>query len=59
MLRRIILTGLALALAGVAIATWGSIGSAAMVLCLLLMGIALLYQRFLINQDRDDWQSTT
>jgi hypothetical protein len=57
MLRTGILILLALLMAVVAIVTWGSIGSAVMVLCLLLMGGALAYQRFLTNRDEDLWQS--
>ena len=56
MLRTGILILLALLMAVVAIVTWGSIGSAVMVLCLLLMGAALAYQRFLTNRDEDLWQ---
>ena len=56
MLRRILLTLFALGILGVALATWGSIGSVAMVMCLLLMGASLLYQRFLTNRDEDLWQ---
>lgn len=57
MVRTVLLGLLALVLTVIAIATWGSIGSAVMVLCLLLMGAALAYQRFLTNRDEDLWQS--
>lgn len=57
MLRKIILIGLALLLLFTAIATWGSIGSIIMLLCLLLMGAALAYQRFLTNREDDAWQT--
>ena len=57
MLRRILLIGFAILLACIAIATWGSIGSATMVFCLLMMGASVLYQHFLTNQENDDWQS--
>ena len=56
MVRRILLLGFALLLAIVAIATWGSIGSAALIFCLLMMGASLLYQHFLTNRENDDWQ---
>ena len=56
MLRKVILILLALAILAVAIATWGSIGSVCMILCLLLMAASLLYQRFLTNREEDDWQ---
>ena len=56
MVRKVILILLALAILAVAIVTWGSIGSACMILCLLLMAASLLYQRFLTNREEDDWQ---
>ena len=34
-----------------AVATWGSVGSMAMVFCLILMGLSLLYQHFITNRD--------
>ena len=57
MVRLGILSLLALVLVALMIATWGSIGSVIMMLCLILMGAALLYQRFLTNRDEDQWQS--
>ena len=56
MLRRLPLILLVLALLAVAIATWGSIGSVCMILCLLLMPATVLYQKFLTNADEDLWQ---
>lgn len=50
--RKILLVLLALVLLTVAILTWGSVGSVAMVFCLILMGLSLLYRHFMI--DRDD-----
>ena len=47
MLRITALVGLALVMLTVMIATWGSIGSAAMAMGLITMGAALLYRRFL------------
>ena len=41
----------------VMIATWGSIGSAAMAMGLITMGAALLYQRFLNREDPDQWDN--
>ena len=35
--------------------TWGSLGSAALVFCLILMGASLLYQRFLTNNEENDF----
>ena len=42
---------LAIVMLVVAILTWGSVGSLVMVLCLILMGLSLLYNHFLINRD--------
>ena len=57
MLRIAALVGLALVMAIVMIATWGSIGSAAMAMGLITMGAALLYQRFLNREDPDQWDN--
>ena len=38
-----------------AICTWGSLGSAVCVYCLIIMGAALLYQRFLNHRNEDDF----
>ncbi len=46
-----ILVILAIVMLVVAVATWGSIGSMAMVFCLILMGLSLLYQHFITNRD--------
>lgn len=42
---------LAVVMLVVAILTWGSVGSLVMVLCLILMGLSLLYNHFIINRD--------
>ena len=57
MLRIAALVGLALVMAIVMIATWGSIGSAAMAMGLITMGAALLYRRFLNREDPDQWDN--
>ena len=54
--RRIVLIALALFLVTVMILTWGSLGSAVMALCLILMVSSLLFQKFLTNRDADDFQ---
>ena len=54
--RRILLIALALFLVTVMILTWGSLGSAVMALCLILMVSSLLFQKFLTNRDADDFQ---
>jgi hypothetical protein len=50
-LRIAILAVLAIVLLVIAILTWGSAGSIAMILCLILMGLSLLYNHFIINRD--------
>ena len=57
--RKILLLAVALTLLAVTIATWGSMGSVLTALCLLMMGGALAYQRFLTNRDEDDYQMET
>ena len=46
-----LLVVLAVVMLVVAILTWGSVGSLVMVLCLILMGLSLLYNHFIINRD--------
>ena len=46
---------LAAALLLAAVCTWGSLGSAVCVYCLIIMGAALLYQRFLNHRNEDDF----
>ena len=55
-IRTILLIAFALFLVTVMILTWGSLGSAVMALCLILMVSSLLFQRFLTNRDADDFQ---
>ena len=57
MLRIAALVGLALVMAIVMIATWGSIGSAVMAMGLISMISALLYRRFLNRDDPDLWDT--
>ena len=54
--RTCLLILLALGLIIVSIATWGSLGSAVCVYCVIIMGAALLFKRFLINRNGDDYQ---
>ena len=56
-LRGILLILVALGLLVLAIATWGSLGSAVCILCLISMGSALLVKRFLINRDDSPFDS--
>ena len=46
----------ALGLLGLSIGTWGSLGSAVCIYCLITMGAALLFKRFLINRNSEDYQ---
>ena len=57
MLRIFALVLLAAVMVIVMIATWGSIGSAAMAMGLISMGAALLYRRFLNREDPDQWDN--
>ena len=57
MLRIVALVALAAVMVIVMIATWGSIGSAAMAMGLITMGAALLYRRFLNREDPDQWDN--
>lgn len=54
-LRKLLLLLFAVGILAVIVLTWGSIGSAALVFCLILMGASLLYQRFLTNRDDNDF----
>ena len=54
--RSILLVALAAVLLTVMILTWGSIGSAVMCFCLIMLAASLLYQRFLTNRDAEDYQ---
>ena len=55
--RTILLLLAALGLLVLAIATWGSMGSAVCILCLISMGSALLVKKFLINRDDSPFDS--
>ena len=54
-MRRLLLPLLAAGMIWVMVTTWGSIGSAVMAFGLIIMGCALLYQRFLNRDDPDQW----
>ena len=54
-MRKLLLILLAVAMLATAITTWGSIGSIAMIFGLILMGAALVYQRFLTNREDNDF----
>ena len=57
MLRTILLILVALGLGVLALCTWGSVGSAVCILCLITMGSALLVKKFLINRDESPFDS--
>lgn len=57
MLQTILLILVALGLLALAICTWGSVGSAVCILCLISMGSALLVKKFLINRDESPFDS--
>ena len=56
MVRTILLIVLAAVLLGTAILTWGSLGSAVCIYGLIMMGAALIYQRFLTHRSEDDFK---
>lgn len=55
--KMILLLSVALGLLVLAVCTWGSVGSAVCVLCLMTMGSALLVKKFLINRDDSPFDS--
>lgn len=55
--RLILLSLVALGLTALALCTWGSVGSAVCILCLMSMGSALLVKKFLINRDDSPFDS--
>lgn len=57
MLRTVLLILIALGLLALALCTWGSVGSAVCILCLITMGSALLVKKFLINRDESPFDS--
>ena len=57
MLRIAALVLMAAVMVTLMIATWGSVGSAAMAMGLITMGAALLYRRFLNREDPDQWDN--
>lgn len=57
MIRTILLALMALGLLILGVITWGSVGSAVCIYSLITMGAGLLFQRFLINRDSDQFDS--
>ena len=54
--RTALLVILALVMVIVAIVTWGSVGSAMCAFCLIIMVSALLYRKFVLERDEDDFK---
>lgn len=54
----ILLSVIALGMLALAIATWGSVGSILCVFCLLIMAVAVLYRKLILDRDEDtfDWE---
>ena len=55
--RGLLLILVGLGLLALAVFTWGSVGSAVCVLCLISMGSALLVKKFLVNRDESPFDS--
>ena len=53
--QKILLVLLAAALVTLLVCTWGSLGSAATLLCLITLCSALLFQKCMTNRDPDDF----
>jgi len=54
-LRKYLLLVVAALMLAVAIATWGSVGSVALIFGLIMMGLSLVYQHFLTNREDNDY----
>jgi len=54
-LRKFLLGLLAAAMVWIMAATWGSIGSAVMGMCLISALSAVLWRRFMLREDEDDF----
>ena len=52
----ILIVMVALGLLALAITTWGSVGSAMCIFCLILMVAVLLYRKFVLDRDTDDFE---
>ena len=57
--QKTVLTVVVAVLGAVMLLTWGSVGSALIGLCLIIMGGALLYQKLITNRDEDDYWAGT
>ena len=57
--QKTVLTVVVAVLGAVMLLTWGSVGSALIGLCLIIMGGALLYQKLITNRDEYDYWAGT
>ena len=55
--RTVLLALIALGLAVLGVCTWGSVGSAVCIYGLITMAAAILFKRFLVNRDSDQFDS--
>ena len=46
----------ALGLLALALTTWGSVGSVMCIFCLIMMVAVLLYRKFVLDRDTDDFE---
>ena len=58
-LQIVLLVIVALGLLTLALTTWGSIGSVMCVFCLIIMVAALLFRKFVLDRDADDFKFDT
>ena len=47
---------IAMVLLVLTITTWGSVGSILCTFCLIIMGVALLFRKFVLERDDDDFK---
>lgn len=52
----ILLSVIALVLLILTVTTWGSVGSILCTFCLIIMGVALLFRKFVLERDDDDFK---
>ena len=53
--RKLLLVICLVLILAVILLTWGSVGSGMCAMCLLLMGAAMLFRRFVLERDGDDF----
>ena len=55
--QKILLIAAILALTTVTVLTWGSLGSAATLMCMITMCSAFLFQKYVTNRDNDQFDT--